>query len=215
MPFKRLQTHHFSVPPNLTFEIDDIEKEWTWSRKFDYIFCRMMAGSFANVSRVLKQAYEYLPPFLPLFYLSLPKPSNLEPGGYFEIQDNAFPIRCDDSSLTPDSALYRWSNFIIEASIKFQRPINVAQTYASLMREVGFENVVESQFKWPQNRWPRDRKHKEIGMFTQANVAEGLEGLSMALFTRGLEWSKEEVIVFASQVRKDIKDVRIHAYWSM
>jgi hypothetical protein len=51
-------TNKSSVPPNLSFEIDDVEKEWTWSRKFGFIFSRMMAGSFKDVSMVLKQAYE-------------------------------------------------------------------------------------------------------------------------------------------------------------
>ena len=124
-------------------------------------------------------------------------------------------MRCDDDSLPESSALYRWSHFIIEASIAFQRPINVAHTYKELMEEAGFENVVETQFKWPQNRWPKDKKHKEIGMFTQANVDEGLEGLSMALFTRALGWSKEEVIAFATDVRKDIRNFKMHGYWPM
>ncbi|KAF0316929.1 methyltransferase domain-containing protein [Colletotrichum asianum] len=36
------------VPPNCRFEIDDIEKEWAWNTRFDFIFCRDMNGSFSG-----------------------------------------------------------------------------------------------------------------------------------------------------------------------
>jgi hypothetical protein len=31
------------------------------------------------------------------------------------------------------------------------------------MIAAGFENVVEVVWKWPTNRWPKDRKMKELG----------------------------------------------------
>ena len=37
----------------------------------------------------------------------------------------------------------------------------------------------------------------------------------MAIFTRALGWSKEEVEVFLVDVRKNIKDMKIHCYWEM
>ena len=47
------------VPPNCTFEIDDVEKEWLWSQPFDFIFCRGLGGSFANTQEVMRKAFEY------------------------------------------------------------------------------------------------------------------------------------------------------------
>jgi hypothetical protein len=52
-------------------------------------------------------------------------------------------------------------------------------------------------------------------MWVLQNIEPGLEGLSMAIFTRALEWSKEEAEVFLVDVRKDIKDTKIHCYWEM
>lgn len=48
----------YSVPPNCTFEVDDVEKDWTWSKPFDYIFVRLMAGSFADWDRFTRQCWE-------------------------------------------------------------------------------------------------------------------------------------------------------------
>ena len=51
-----------SVPPNCTFEIDDVEKEWLWSQPFDLVFCRTLAGSFTNTQEFIKNAFEYADP---------------------------------------------------------------------------------------------------------------------------------------------------------
>lgn len=53
------------------------------------------------------------------------------------------------------------------------------------------------------------------GIWTEQNICNGLYGLSVALFTRGLGWTAEETEVFLVNVRKDIRDRRIHAYWPM
>lgn len=47
------------------------------------------------------------------------------------------------------------------------------------------------------------------------NFSDGLSGLSMAVFTRGLGWTQEELEVFLVEVRKSIKDTKIHGYYPM
>lgn len=50
-------------------------------------------------------------------------------------------------------------------------------------------------------------------MWTYEDLGKGASGLSMALFTRALGWSAEEVEVFLVDVRKDMKNKSIHSYW--
>jgi hypothetical protein len=52
-------------------------------------------------------------------------------------------------------------------------------------------------------------------MWALANFDDGLEGLSLALLTRGLKWKKEEVHTFLVDVRKELRNKDIHAYWPM
>jgi hypothetical protein len=52
-------------------------------------------------------------------------------------------------------------------------------------------------------------------MWVLEDLEPGLEGLSMAIFTRILEWTKEETEVFLASVRKEMKDTKIHSYWNM
>lgn len=138
---------------------------------------------------------------------------NLTPGGYCEIQDIDFPVRCDDSTLPPNSALARWSATLQGAAQSLGFPLDTCGQAKRMMEEVGFVDVVQIPFKWPMNRWPKQRKYKELGMWVQENFTCGLEAMSMALLTRGLCWTPEEVHVFCVDVRKDMVDTSIHAWW--
>lgn len=46
----------YSVPVNCRFEVDDIENDWTWTEPFDFIFSRMMVGSFSNWDNFMNEA---------------------------------------------------------------------------------------------------------------------------------------------------------------
>ncbi|KAG8349737.1 hypothetical protein FVEN_g12080 [Fusarium venenatum] len=183
------------VPPNVQFQVDDMEDEWTFSEPFDYIYCRFMTVSFANWPRFFDQSFK-----------------NLTPGGWIEVVD-ILPPTSDDGTMSPDTALHKWSNLLLESTEKIGRPFGGTAFYKSQMEEVGFKNVTLRVYKWPQNRWPKDKKYKELGSWTLENISSGLEAISNALFTRVLGWSKPELDVFLTDVRKDIKNTSIHAYW--
>lgn len=80
-----------SIPPNLTFEIDDLEEPWTFTQKFDFVFSRMLVGGFADWPRFFSQSLEHM-----------------NPGGWIELQDICMPVQCDDGTLKEDSHLWKW-----------------------------------------------------------------------------------------------------------
>jgi methylase of polypeptide subunit release factors len=47
------------VPPNVKFEVDDVEDDWTWpEHHFDVIYSQfMLSGSISNFRKYFKQAY--------------------------------------------------------------------------------------------------------------------------------------------------------------
>jgi len=89
--------------------------------------------------------------------------SHLTPGGYIELFDSVTPIACDDGTLPPDSPLLKWSNLLLEASRKMGRPIDSVLQYKQQLADAGFVNIVQVEYKWPINPWPRDKKHKTLG----------------------------------------------------
>jgi len=104
---------------------------------------------------------------------------------------------------------------LIEATDKIGRPITIAPKFKEMMEKAGFVDVVERKSRWPTNKWAKDPKLKELGMWSAAASLSGVEGIAMALFTRVLGWSAEETTTFCSAVRKDFKNPRIHGYWDV
>ncbi|GJC84135.1 putative methyltransferase tdiE [Colletotrichum liriopes] len=121
--------------------------------------------------------------------------------------------KSDDGTLREDHSLVKWINLLLGASEKLGRPYIEIPPLKHLLEEIGFVDVELGLNKWPSNDWPKDPKYKEIGLTQCENILSGLEGFTMAPFTRVYEWTPEEVNVFLIDVRKDIKDRSIHAYW--
>jgi ubiquinone/menaquinone biosynthesis C-methylase UbiE len=52
------------IPPNCRFEVDDINKEWTFpENKFDFIHIRYMTGTVPSWPELLKKAQRYINPY--------------------------------------------------------------------------------------------------------------------------------------------------------
>lgn len=187
------------VPPNCVFEVDDVDKEWTWTQPFDFILCRNMIMCFTaeGWETMMRQAYDAL-----------------EPGGYLEIQDSRWPMTCDDGSLTENHSMLKWCRMLTEAADKIGRPANITETFDDIMRKVGFEDVRKTRIRFPVSPWPKDPKLKDMGMWTQASLLPGLEGMSLAFMTREMDWSKEETLFLCAEVRKELSNPKIHAYWN-
>jgi len=50
----------YRVPPNVKFEIDDVESPWLHNIPFDYIFCRYMAACIKDWPRLVGNIYEFV-----------------------------------------------------------------------------------------------------------------------------------------------------------
>ncbi|TDZ65879.1 Secondary metabolism regulator LAE1 [Colletotrichum trifolii] len=180
------------VPPNVKFEIDDVEEPWTFSQPFDYIHSCTMSGSNSDWKKYLRQCFAYL-----------------EPGGWFEIQDG----HIDDGTLKSDSTLIQWiDNWDEAAKISGQ----VFPHTPDLVKEIegaGFVDVTLVKYKWPINDWPKHPHYKELGTWARENLLNGLEALTLGPFTRALGWRPEECQILLMNLGKDFNNRNIHAYF--
>jgi SAM-dependent methyltransferase len=119
---------YYRVPPNLRFQIDDAESEWTFplNEPFDYIRLRSMGGSIADWPRLFKQAYDHL-----------------SPGGWIEVTDSEAWASTDDNSLPETSSYAELQRRLDEASTKFGRKMNIAPHHKQALISAGFEDVVD------------------------------------------------------------------------
>ncbi|KAF9877854.1 methyltransferase domain-containing protein [Colletotrichum karsti] len=186
------------VPPNVQFEIDNVNEPWTYSESFDYIHSRLMNGSVLDWKAFVKQCYD-----------------NLEPGGYLELNEGDIAPVCDDDTLPADCSLMKSVRLWHQALGIFGTPFKPSDRLKDVLVEVGFEDVHIKRFKWPTCGWPKDRKYKELGIWNYENLAPHWDGILMGALTRGLGWTREEVLVLAMEARKDFRDRNIHAYFNM
>jgi hypothetical protein len=72
------------------------------------------------------------------------------------------PEYIDDSG--KGTALAQWGELMLEASFKLSIPLNSVKGVKKIMEDAGYVDVVEKKYKWPMNKWPAEKKMKEIGI---------------------------------------------------
>jgi SAM-dependent methyltransferase len=129
------------VPPNVRFEVDDIEQPWAFSRKFDYIHCRYLAGALSDWPRLMKQAYKCA-----------------KPGGWVEFQDFDMKFYSTDGTFLPGSSPDVWTQEIAQSLRFFGREPEPGPRLEQWLLEAGFENVSAQVLPIPVGLWPRDKR---------------------------------------------------------
>ncbi|CAK7236087.1 hypothetical protein SBRCBS47491_009516 [Sporothrix bragantina] len=186
------------VPPNLRFEVDDVEDEWVYSAPFDFIHGRYILPSLKNPRATLQRIFDFL-----------------KPGGWVEIMETLMIIEAIDDSLSK-TVLPRWHQLILDGVRKMGRgdpmvPLKTRQW----LTEIGFVNVTEKKFAVPANGWARGDEQKIRGHLMLTNLLEAAQGITMSICMKVWGWSKEEVEVFLVDVRAALKDRANHGYVPM
>ena len=84
--------------------------------------------------------------------------------------------------------------------------------YKKYLEEAGFEDVVEKRYEWPVGTWARGKRAKTLGLWYREDLLSGLQGFTIAVFTRALGMDVADVELLLVKVREEIKSNRIHIY---
>ncbi|TKA68710.1 hypothetical protein B0A49_03243 [Cryomyces minteri] len=176
------------VPPNLQFEVDDLEEEWLYKpNSFDLVNVRFMFLAIKDYPAMLEQAYKAL-----------------KPGGYIEMAEL-------DLNPTPDpeapyaQKIFEWFKMQDVAIARAGFDMRVAHKFKSMVRDAGFQDVEEHVFEVPWGTWPSEKRQKAIGFWHLEQLKQGLHGIAMASLTRA-GWTVSEVEVYLSGLRKEMND---------
>ncbi|KAK7565345.1 S-adenosyl-L-methionine-dependent methyltransferase [Phyllosticta paracitricarpa] len=183
------------IPPNCSFLVDDAEDQWAWDTKFDFIHVRAMVAAIKDWPRLLGQSYEFL-----------------NPGGYIELQDLCMPPKCDDGSAPSDSAMLEISSLFGRAAAMVGLDMQAPSKFPQMLRALGFEDVHTRRYKWPIGPWAKGSKEKLLGQWALQDCFDGMQGGTMAFFTRVLKMKSEEVEARLAEARKEMKGQKIHLY---
>ncbi|KAJ9131284.1 Methyltransferase [Pleurostoma richardsiae] len=190
------------VPPNLSFQIDDAQLEWTFKPEyFDFIHVRYMQGAIDNWPKFYNQIYKFL-----------------KPGGWFQHIEPDIELRCDNPEVeVDDKHIYRqWAQLFYDVGDKLGRTFKfVDGTMEKWAREAGFTDIVYKKFNIPHGTWPKDRRLKELGGYTGLYLNLSLDGFAALPVGQILGWSPEEVRVLVAKMRSAVNDPRNHTNGDM
>lgn len=155
------------MPPNCSFEIDDLTLDWTYPENhFDFIHVREMFGSIPDWDYFLSQCMRCT-----------------KPGGWVEIVEHSVAPVADPP--LPEDHFYRlWGKVVLEMGQKFGRSFSIWQEAKDRMLKAGFTEVTEVTYRWPMNGWSKDPRMREIGRWNQVRLHEGIEGMMLRLLTK-------------------------------
>jgi ubiquinone/menaquinone biosynthesis C-methylase UbiE len=151
------------VPPNVKFEIDDANLDWTWNDdSFDYVHVRSMIGTIMDWTSFYQKAFRCC-----------------KPGGWMEHKDESAAWRAFNTEIPENSAMGQWEKVFTEGGKRFGRTFRVIDEDIQRkgMEEAGFVDIVVKDFQCPIGDWPKDIKQKEIGVFAKLVLQTDLEGI--------------------------------------
>ncbi|KAL7274172.1 hypothetical protein RUND412_002932 [Rhizina undulata] len=184
------------VPPNLRFEVDDIEEDWQYQENsFDLIYARSMTGYIYDWPKLYKQAFKAL-----------------KPGGWIELQGFGNGFSADGDPLPQDNILAMWTQYWASAAEKSGRPFaTVVPGIAKALEDVGCVDVTQKIINFPAGRWPKGKHEKELGMYWLQNMMDSVEASCLAIM-RSLSWDKKETDEFIIDVKAALRNPSHHLY---
>ena len=183
------------VPLNCSFEVDDVESDWTFHDPFDFIHLRFLNVGMRNWPKFFRQAFQHL-----------------KPGGWLEVQEFVFAYPLASSTIHRNPAITSWARAVTDAAAKVGINLSAAANFGPLLEAAGFQDWKVEKPVWPIGPWSEDPKAKKMGLWALRNGEQALEAVSLAFLTRIAGWTREEVEVSLVGVRNELRDLEVHGY---
>lgn len=172
------------VPPNLFFEIDDAQEEWTFNDSFDFIHIRGLSGAFRDWGAVYKEAFKHL-----------------QPSGILEVADFG-AVRLGEA--IPDSYVNIYNGACLTAAEQAGITLGFDHMKKSLLEAAGFSIAKNRTFDVPLGTWTPDARKKVAGKMALISRLEGLEATSLRLLTRHTGWKPADVRDVCDKVKEEL-----------
>lgn len=139
------------VPPNCSFEIEDVEDDWPYKpNHFDFIHGRDLMTAVRDWPRLIEQSYNHL-----------------KPGGWIQLASTIPGALTDDDSIPANSGYAESGRVYFEIAEKMGAPLDCPRQWGQQMRDAGFINVQDVVYKLPMGPWPRSKRLRTVGRLEQ------------------------------------------------
>lgn len=176
--------------PNVHFQLDDAEEEWTYREPFDLIHMRGLSAAIRNWRHVYQQAFKHL-----------------KAGGYIEVVDNdmtANIVQFRDRKVQGNSYYQILVEAMSSATKEKGYPPPQEHLKPSMLLEAGFVDVRVFEIAVPVGTWPQEPRQRTLGKLTLVVLLEGLEAKCLRLLTSTGKWTADEVRDLIEKAKQEI-----------
>ena len=132
------------VPPNCSFEVDDIEQPWLWKEPFDFIHSANLALGLHDWPTYTKRMYE-----------------NLVPGGVVQLLECRLWFHSDDDTTPKGGHIERYTDNLNRAAQRAGLR-DACEELEEYLVNAGFVDVRVTVKKFPIGPWPKDPAKKVL-----------------------------------------------------
>ncbi|KAF4435881.1 hypothetical protein F53441_13389 [Fusarium austroafricanum] len=178
------------TPPNLKFQIDDVQLDWTFEpNSFDFIHVRYMHGAIDDWQKLYRQIFRAL-----------------KPGGWFQQIEPNIHLKCENpNSVAENETLKQWAQLFYDAGDKIGRTFRISgDLIKDSACEAGFEKVVQRVHN--VQLWPNDARLRRQGQFVGLYMDLSLDGFALYPVGQILGWSLEEVQALVAKMRAILRN---------
>lgn len=152
------------MPPNVNFELDDCNGEWTWAENsFDFVNMRFLVGIVDDWYALFRNAYKVC-----------------KPGAWVESSGSSAAFLSPDDTVKEASALDQWGRVFREGGNKLGRTFTVYEEdlQRKAMEAAGFVDIQFRDIETPigGGNWHPDKKANERGLWYKLAVESDIEG---------------------------------------
>ncbi|RAK99202.1 class I SAM-dependent methyltransferase [Aspergillus ibericus CBS 121593] len=188
------------VPENLWFQVDDLNRPFTFpSNHFDLVHSRMMAAGI-NRSR------------WPSYIRDIKRV--LKPGGWVQLVEIYFNVQSDNGSLTEKHALRKWSTQFMR-SIGDVKDLRIGTRLRDLLLAAGMEEVESRMIPLPLSAWSSEAKIRDIGAANRESARQLLPALALYPLTQRLHMPHDQFQQLIDQAQKEASNLSLKAYFPL
>ncbi|GAP88397.1 putative methyltransferase domain-containing protein [Rosellinia necatrix] len=143
-----------SVPPNVTFQVDDVEDTWVQDNDYDFIHMREASAYMRSTPDVIESVF-----------------AHLRPGGWFELQEFHWVAEKEDGTIDPDVPVNKYMEHMMSAAATTEgRKIPIVPDIGDIMKRAGFVDIEKRTYRVPYGTWPTDPIARRRGAVLSVNA---------------------------------------------
>ncbi|KAL8909000.1 MAG: hypothetical protein Q9207_000451 [Kuettlingeria erythrocarpa] len=188
-----------SMPPNVTVEKWDAEKDWNFQHTFSFIHGRVLIAAIRDWPAILRRSWE-----------------NLEPLGWLELQEVSVEycaelMEANDSLSSP---WIKWGSVAAKGFTASGIEWDMTSKHVQRLQEFGFENVREERFRWPLGEWAETERERQIGALTLQNFLRYLDTAGVKIVMQDPSVDEQVARKLKDDAYRDLLDNSVaHRYY--